>query len=86
MPKKHHIEIEGVTATSQLQKGACFHVVINSRHKAGDASDMATSTVAVDGFLYSPEYPLTMLSGRVRADLVGGVSCVPGYLFGPSKS
>ena len=37
MPKKHHIEIEGVTATSQLQKRACFQVVINRRHKAGDA-------------------------------------------------
>ena len=47
---------------------------------------MATSTVAIDGFLYSPECPLTRLSGRVRADLGGRVSCVPAYLFGPSKS
>ena len=39
--------MEGVTATSQLQKRACFHVVINRRHKAGDASDMATSNVAI---------------------------------------
>lgn len=47
---------------------------------------MATSTVAINSFLYSPEYPLTRLSGQTRADHGGGVSCVPAYLFGPSKS
>ena len=47
---------------------------------------MATSPVAIDGFLYSPQYPLTRLSGQVRTDLGGRVSCVPAYLFGPSKS
>lgn len=47
---------------------------------------MATSTVAIDSFLYSLEYPLTRLSGQVRADHGGGVSYVPAYLFGPSKS